>query len=377
MASIWKHPNSRFWTACYTDSNGRQRKRSTKQTDKQKAITVALELERAESNAKASLLTEVQCRKLLSEILERTTGDSIRHVATNAYLRDWLVGKEVLGKVRTAERYRNTVELFLKHLGERADKPLTALAPRDVQGFLTARLKSGIATKTASVDIKSLRSAFSTARRQGLISNSPADAVELPKVESSERGVFTTAQVRMLVDEAAGEWRTLILLGFYTGARLSDCVGLTWDNIHLTAGTLAYQQQKTGKKVTVPLHSDLAAHLEKLAGSDTLEARLCPTLADKSTGGAHGLSATFKVLMRKAGLDPHAGKGQGNRSFSKFTFHSLRHSFNSALANAGVAQELRQKLTGHTSAQMNARYTHHELAPLKAAVGKLPSLAGR
>lgn len=377
MASIWKHPNSRFWTACYTDSSGRQRKRTTKQTDKQKALTVALELERAESNAKASLLTEVQCRKLLSEILERTTGDSIRHVATNDYLRDWLAGKEVLGKVRTAERYRNTVELFLKHLGERAAKPLTALAPRDVQGFLTARLKSGVATKTASVDIKSLRSAFSTARRQGLISNSPADAVELPKVESSERGVFTTAQVGMLVNEAEGEWRTLILLGFYTGARLSDCVGLTWDSINLTAGTLAYQQQKTGKKVTVPLHPDLAAHLEKLAGSDTLEARLCPTLADKNTGGAHGLSATFKALMRKAGLDPHEGKGQGNRSFSKFTFHSLRHSFNSALANAGVAQELRQKLTGHTSAQMNARYTHHELAPLKAAVGKLPSLAGR
>lgn len=174
MASIWKHPNSRYWTACYTDSTGRQRKRTTKQTNKQKAITVALELERAESNAKASLLTEAQCRKLLSEILERTTGDSIRHVATDAFLRDWLAGKEALGKVRTAERYRNTVELFLKHLGERADKPLTALAPRDVQGFLTARLKSGVATKTASVDIKSLRSAFSTARRQGLISNSPA-----------------------------------------------------------------------------------------------------------------------------------------------------------------------------------------------------------
>ena len=201
--------------------------------------------------------------------------------------------------------------------------------------------------------------------------------MELPKVESSERGVFTTAQVGMLVDEAEGEWRTLILLGFYTGARLSDCVGLTWDNINLTTAMLAYQQQKTGKKVTVPLHSDLAAHLEKLAGSDTLEARLCPALADKNTGGAHGLSATFKALMRKAGLDSHEGKGQGNRSFSKFTFHSLRHSFNSALANAGVAQELRQKLTGHTSAQMNARYTHHELAPLKAAVGKLPSLAAR
>jgi hypothetical protein len=34
MASIWKHPNSRFLTACYTDKDGKQVKRSTKQTDK-------------------------------------------------------------------------------------------------------------------------------------------------------------------------------------------------------------------------------------------------------------------------------------------------------------------------------------------------------
>jgi hypothetical protein len=31
------------------------------------------------------------------------------------------------------------------------------------------------------------------------------------------------------------------------------------------------------------------------------------------------------------------------------------------MANAGVSSELRQKLTGHASAKMNAQYTHHEL----------------
>jgi hypothetical protein len=32
MASLWKHPKSQFWTACFTDDNGRQLKRSTKLT---------------------------------------------------------------------------------------------------------------------------------------------------------------------------------------------------------------------------------------------------------------------------------------------------------------------------------------------------------
>jgi len=46
---------------------------------------------------------------------------------------------------------------------------------------------------------------------------------------------------------------------------------------------------------------------------------------------------------------------------------------NSELANAGVAQEIRQLFTGHTSAGMNKRYTHLELAPLRAAIATIPS----
>lgn len=47
------------------------------------------------------------------------------------------------------------------------------------------------------------------------------------------------------------------------------------------------------------------------------------------------------------------------------------------MANAGIAQEVRQKLTGHSSAETNTIYTHHELEPLRAAVAAIPSLALR
>jgi len=48
--------------------------------------------------------------------------------------------------------------------------------------------------------------------------------------------------------------------------------------------------------------------------------------------------------------------------------------FVSAMANAGVSRELRQKLTGHASAQMNAQYTHHEHESLRSAVSLIPSI---
>jgi integrase len=47
------------------------------------------------------------------------------------------------------------------------------------------------------------------------------------------------------------------------------------------------------------------------------------------------------------------------------------------MANAGVSQEVRQRLTGHASAEMNKVYTHHELEPLKEAIAKLPSIASK
>jgi integrase len=66
-------------------------------------------------------------------------------------------------------------------------------------------------------------------------------------------------------------------------------------------------------------------------------------------------------------------KGRTIRSLS---FHSLRHSFNSEMANAGVGEELRMKLTGHATREEHKKYTHHELAPLRAAINKIPPLGG-
>lgn len=378
MASLHKHSSGRspYWFASFQGPDGKFKLVSTKQTDRAKAMTVALEWERAAKQARAGLLTEAQARSVLSDILEKTTGDSIRQVSVEKFLNDWRADKEAAKGTRTAERYANTIRLFLEHLEDKANRPITSVTPRHIQNFLTARLRAGKSSKTVNVDIKTLNAAFNRARRQGIISTNPVEAVELPKVESHTRDVFTPAQVKMLVETAPSiDWKTLILLGFYTGARLRDCAAMTWENVELANGVIAHKQQKTGKQVIIPLHADLEAHLSSLASTDKPETHLCPSLAEKDSGGKTGLSATFKDIMRTAGIDTQTVPGMGHRPFSKLTFHSLRHSFNSALANAGVSQELRMKLTGHTTADVNAKYTHHELAPLKAAVAKLPSLS--
>jgi integrase len=52
----------------------------------------------------------------------------------------------------------------------------------------------------------------------------------------------------------------------------------------------------------------------------------------------------------------------------------LRHSFSSILANAGVSEELRMTIVGHTTRAIHAKYTHHELKRLRDAIALLPRL---
>jgi len=129
--------------------------------------------------------------------------------------------------------------------------------------------------------------------------------------------------------------------------------------------------------VTTPLHPDLLARLNALAGTDKPEVFVMPQLAGQRVSGRRGLSETFKAIMRLAGVDTMTTQGAGNQMFSRRTFHSLRHSFTSALANRNVAPELRMRLTGHKTEGEHRRYTHHEMDTLRAAVNLLPSLGSK
>ncbi len=377
MASLHKDPRGKspYWYCAYTLPDGRRTFRSTKQTSRKLAMGIGLEWEKCANQGRDGTFTEAQARKVLNTILENTGQAPMQSETIKEYLNNWLNGKELANKPRTAERYRIVVDKFLTSLGAKSRHQLGALTVRDLEKFRNESMAEGKAPKTITIEIKILRTVLNVARRQGRISTNPAEAVDLPKVVSHTRDVFTPEQVRLLLTTAKGEWQTAILGGYYLGARLSDVINLTWENVNLTGGIITYEQRKTGKTVTAPLHPDLKEHLMKMAG-DNPRAPLCPALQRRSVGGRKGLSVTFTNIMRDAGIGQHQvkGKGKEGRKFSKLSFHSLRHTFTSALANAGIPAEVRQKLTGHADAAMHQKYTHLELEPLQAAIAKLPSV---
>jgi integrase len=374
MASVFRRKRSKYWYAGWRDADGTFHLRSTKQTERSKALGLALEWERIDKKTAKGEMVETQVRQVINDILEKV-GESIIEIPTiRTWFAEWMREKEASKTEKTAERYKTVVDAFLKHLEKRADKSLAALVPRDIQSFIAKRQEDGVSASTANLDGKIIRSALHRARRQGIIPTNPAEAVDLPKKQSIERGVFNPVEIGLLVDAAEAEWKTVIMFGYYTGARLGDCTKMEWEKLDLAQGTLQFLETKTQKWNTIPLHPDLQLHLTQLAGIDKAQKFITPRMACQGPGGRHGLSEGFKRVVLKAGLDLQTVKGGGVREISRRTFHALRHSFTSALANAGVAPELRMKLTGHKSAKVHGGYTHLELKTLKAALKKLPSL---
>lgn len=381
MASLKKRPGSPYYVACYTKADGTRTQRSTKQTNRDEATKVLVECMEAERLARQSLLTEIQARKIVSEIVERTTGEAITFYSVEEWLRTWLKDKTESRSKGTAVRYEKVIEDFLKHLGHRKALNLSAITPSDIQSFRESEKKKRKSAKTCNLSVKVLGAGFNRARRNGLIQTNPAEALDSLPVSTPEKGVFTAEQVADLVAHAEGDWKGAILLGYFGGPRLSDVANMRWEAVDLAGSVLSFVPGKTKqtktklKKTTLPIHPDFERWLLSQEAPDDPHAFLFPSLAGRGTGGAHGLSRQFKRIMEDAGIDDGlADTGDGKRRQSRLSFHSLRHSFNSAMANAGVPQEIRQALASHSSAEMNNVYTHLEMKTLREAIAVIPSV---
>jgi integrase len=382
---------SPYWICCYTSATGQRLKKSTKvrikplKGEKRKdgspktaadkraeAWEVCLAYGRAENHAKNGTLTEQQAKKIIWEILERSTGEPLHNYKVSDWLNHWLDLKEQVRSGKTMDRYRQVIRDFIASLGGRANLALSHITAKDVLIYRDSIIAAKKTARTANLSVKVVSAAFNAAVRQHIIESNPATALETLPVKVEEKETFTPSQVARLVRAADDDWRGAILLGYYTGARISDVANMRWGAIDWQNKLIRFTPSKTKKPVVVPLHQQLERELLKRPGIG--KASMFPSLAGKGTGGRFGLSGLFAAIMERAGIQGKPVEGSGGRTLSSLSFHSLRHSFNSAMANAGITQEIRQKLTGHTSAETNKVYTHHDLESLRKAIGVIPAL---
>jgi integrase len=264
---------------------------------------------------------------------------------------------------------------FIEFLGSRAKLNIAAITSRDIAEFRDKRQALGLAPSTLNVGLQAISAAFNAAHKQGHISVNPCLAIEKLRDKPQRKAVFSPEQVSALVKAATGDWKGLILTAFYVGARLGDCVKLRWRNVDLVSEikTLRFEQGKTGREIVSVIHPALEDYLLSLPAAKSDDAFLFPSLAQCKT---NALSMEFRRLMLRARIEQRVirERTKQGRNVHALSFHSLRHSFSSLLANAGIAEETRMALTGHTTRAVHQHYTHYDLERLRDAVAVLPRI---
>jgi integrase len=377
MASVHKDSRSRspYWYAYFTDAFGRRLKKSTGLTSKSKALEMAHTLQRAANEARRGVLTETRTRELLSEILASVTGEAMRSFTVAQWFEHFAAQKARSRAGQTAARHRQMMREFLEFLGPRASLNIAAITSKDIADFRDHRLSLGLAPSTINADLITVGAAFNAAQKQGHISVNPCAMLEPLKENSQRKSVFTPEQVTALLKAAEGDWKGLILVAFYTGARIHDCANLRWQNVDLVSEikTIRFTPGKTGRELVTVIHPTLEDYLLSLPAPKSDDAFLFPTLAGRATSP---LSKEFRFLMCQARIEQHVIRtaGKSGRDVNALSFHSLRHSFSSLLANAGIPEETRMALVGHTTKTVHQTYTHRTLALLRDAIAVLPSI---
>jgi len=401
MASLHRNSGkSRFWSASFAGPDKKQIHFSTKHEDKKLAQEVADLIEKAARMARTGLLTpeKVQSildllppvdpdvrqkiREYLNRFLRFAGAEAISETTTRAWCQAWLTDQEGATAPGTLQRYTALINEFLKGLGEKADRSIRLISTFDVQTFRDKMVKQGVSDSSANLALKTLRTCLGGAVDQGYSTYNRAKALKLRSKGTRIRNFkkpFTNAQVNALIAHAPSrEWRELIVAGYYIGDRLGNLAKLRLDDFNREKAILEYVpgKLKSGsapKTVTVPMHPVI---IDMIAAHDRTTGPLFPTLSKKSISGVGGLSLLFRKIMDAAGIKCEAQKPAGprGRTVYSLSFHALRRTFNSDLANSNVSQELRMKLIGQASCDVNDMYTSIEEETLREAINKLPHL---
>jgi len=122
----------------------------------------------------------------------------------------------------------------------------------------------GQAPSTVRVTLAAARALYAALRSANATTADPfkdlfVAADPVPRWE--KRQPYTDGDVETLRDKAEGPDEILVLLGAHGGLRVSEMVGLRWEDVDLQRGTLVVRKGKGGKKRTIPLSRTLTTAL--------------------------------------------------------------------------------------------------------------------
>jgi len=265
--------------------------------------------------------------------------------------------------VNSLSSYGRDLRRYIGFLAQRGRTDPESVTSVDVGDFLLNLRQGGpdrqpLSASSAGRAVVAVRGFHRFMVRDGLVTTDVAARVSPPATPSRLPKAITVEEVERLLDGASLEDtpvalrdRALLELLYGTGARISEAVGLTIDDVDMQSATVLLRG-KGGRQRLVPLG--------RLA-QEAVEAYLVrarPALAVKGTGTVILLLNTRGAPLSRqsawAVIQTAAGRAGLTMDVSP---HTLRHSFATHLLEGGADVRVVQELLGHASVTTTQIYT--------------------
>lgn len=222
----------------------------------------------------------------------------------------------------------------------------------------------GLSPKSVKYIHTVIHSALEQAKREGMITINPADAVSLPQQKKPEIKYLSAAEAAIFLATAKeSKYFAAYFLALNTGMRRGELLGLRWQDLDFEAGQLTVKQglvrvsgqglvlQEPKTKLSnrvinlapavlqiLKEHREKKAECRLMAGGAYDEVGLDLVFANELGEPIcpRAFTRVFERLIKKAGLD--------------VTFHGLRHTFATIALEQGVDVKTIQETLGHHSA---------------------------
>lgn len=242
------------------------------------------------------------------------------------------------------------------------DRSMASINALEVEAFRQQLVAKGLSPRTIVHLLSYLHGIFKQTAAWGLHTlPSPVVGVKRPRIDNARMHYLTHAEADALLTDLkqrSTTWHDIAAVSLTTGARLSEVRTLTAGKVNLSGGVMEVNG-KTGRRM-VQLSDVAAALLQPRIENKRTDALVFPS----STGGLVSISgASFKRAVIACKLNT-----PDTPPLQRIVFHSLRHTFASWLAIAGVPIFTISELMGHKSLEMTRRYSHLCPDQKKAAV---------
>lgn len=326
--TLWKRGNV-WWSIYYID--GIRRQESTGTSNKRLARDIEKKLKDDAAARKFGVLEIVADETM-------TFGDLVAR---------FLAGAEV--KPHHIDRLNNLLPHF-------SDIPLLRLNKGMASDFrLKRHQQKTVSDATINRDLSVLRHILYWAVEQSILPANPLTRLRLARERRVRRPVMSVEEELRLLSVAPIHLRRIIIAALDSGMRRGEILHQLWEHVDMQRKVLSVSRSKTpeGEAREIPL----TRRLYDLLQEDHRDAGLIFTYKDQP------ITYTIKTSWAGA-LD--------NAKLRHYRFHDLRHTHNTRLMEAGVMQEVRMALMGHSNRdKVHATYTHVELPVKRIAIAKL------